>query len=191
MGKSKIVLIEDDKILSKVLYEELGEAGFEVFQAFDGEEGLALVNSKTPNLVLLDILMPKKNGFEVMEAMNASPATNAIPVIMLTMLGRDDDIKKGIQLGAKDYIVKSQHAVAEIIEKVKSFFDGQETQSTPTSTVTPASPEAPEAPSSPLQTPSPEPMEPIPPTPPIPPAQTPPAQSPPTPPASPSPTPSQ
>ncbi len=122
MSKLKIVLVEDDEILAKVLYEELLEADFDVFQAFDGEEGLNLAKSKKPDLVLLDLVLPKKPGFDVLEELKKSPVTHDIPVIVLTMLGRDDDIKKGLRLGANDYIVKSQHAVGEIVEKVKNFF---------------------------------------------------------------------
>jgi len=127
MAKLKIVLIEDDNILAKVIYEELEEAGFEVDLAYDGQEGLKLVRSKKPDLVLLDLILPQKHGFDVLEELKESPATSDIPVILLTMLGRDDDIKKGLKLGANDYIVKSQHAIAEIVEKVEKFF-GKETR---------------------------------------------------------------
>jgi DNA-binding response OmpR family regulator len=122
MNAQKIVLIEDDEILSKVLYSELTDGGFEVSQAFDGEAGLALVRSKQPDLVLLDCILPKKHGFVVLEELKKSPETKAIPVIMLTLLGEDEDIKKGLRLGANDYLVKSSHAVGEIVEKVKGFF---------------------------------------------------------------------
>ena len=123
MGKkTKIVLIEDDQVLAKVLYNELSHAGFDVSQAFDGEEGLELVKFKRPNLVLLDLVLPKKHGFEVLEELKKSPDTRAIPVIILTLLGEDDDIKKGLRLGADDYIVKSDHPIGEIIEKVRDFF---------------------------------------------------------------------
>jgi len=124
--KSKIVLIEDDEVLSKVLYEELTEANFEVWQAFDGEAGLALVKEKKPDLILLDLILPKMHGFEVLEALKGSPELSTIPVIILTMQARDEDIKKGLQLGANDYIVKSQHAVAEIVEKIKNFFASEQ-----------------------------------------------------------------
>ncbi|OGZ45792.1 MAG: hypothetical protein A3C84_03270 [Candidatus Ryanbacteria bacterium RIFCSPHIGHO2_02_FULL_48_12] len=122
MSAQKIVLVEDDEILSKVLYIEFTDAGFEVSQAFDGEVGLELVRSKRPDLVLLDVILPKKQGFAVLEELKKSPETKTIPVIMLTLLGEDEDIKKGLRLGADDYFVKSSHAVGEIIEKVKSFF---------------------------------------------------------------------
>ena len=122
MAKIKIVLVEDDQILSKVVYEELKEAGYDVDRAFDGEEGLKMIKSKKPNLVLLDIVLPKKSGFDVLKDLKASPITKDIPVIIFTMLGMDEDIKKGLKLGANDYIVKSQHAIAEIIEKINTFF---------------------------------------------------------------------
>lgn len=122
MSAQKIVLIEDDEILSKVLSTELEDAGFKMAQAFDGEAGLALVRSEQPDLVLLDLILPKKHGFVVLEELKKSPDTKAIPVIILTLLGEDEDIKKGLRLGADDYLVKSNHAIAEIVEKVKNFF---------------------------------------------------------------------
>ncbi len=122
MNTQKIVLVEDDEILSKVLCAELTDAGFEVSQAFDGEAGLEMTRSKHPDLVLLDLVLPKKHGFEVLEELKKSPETESIPVIILTLLGEDEDIKKGLRLGANDYLVKSSHAVGEIIEKIKNFF---------------------------------------------------------------------
>lgn len=122
MPKQKIVLVEDDETLSEVLYSELTEAGFDVTPAFDGNEGLKQVKEKKPNLVLLDIILPEKTGFEVLEELKKSPDTAKIPVIILSLLGEDEDIKKGLKLGADDYIVKSSHAIAEIVEKVKNFF---------------------------------------------------------------------
>ncbi|OWK27366.1 MAG: hypothetical protein US76_03995 [Parcubacteria group bacterium GW2011_GWA2_38_13b] len=122
MNKIKIIIVEDDEILARVLYAELTDAGFKVLQAFDGEAGLALARSEHPDLVLLDLILPKKYGFEVLEELKKSPDTKDIPVIILTLLGEDEDIKRGLELGANDYIVKSSHAVAEIIEKIKNFF---------------------------------------------------------------------
>lgn len=121
MLKQKIVLIEDDESLSEIIHTELSNAGFEVVRAFDGEEGLKRVKSECPNLVLLDILLPKKNGFEVLEELKKSPDTKSIPVVILTLLGEDEEIKKGLRLGATDYLVKSSHAVAEIVEKIKKI----------------------------------------------------------------------
>ena len=118
----KILIVEDDEILSKVLTEELHETGFDVHQAANGEEGLRAIREFHPDLVLLDILMPKMDGFALLQVVKNAAELKQIPVIMLTMLGSDEDIKKGLKMGAADYIVKSQHAVAEIVEKVKGFF---------------------------------------------------------------------
>ncbi len=122
MPKQKIVLVEDDETLAEVLMSELTEAGFKVFPAFDGNEGLKEVKAKKPDLVLLDLILPEKHGFEVLAELKKYPSTKTIPVIILSLLGDDEDIKKGLQLGADDYLVKSSHAVAEIVEKVKNFF---------------------------------------------------------------------
>jgi DNA-binding response OmpR family regulator len=122
MDKGKIILIEDDEILSRVLAEELQGRGFEVHTALDGEAGLTLAQSVKADLILLDVILPKKNGFDVLAALKKSPATMRMPVVLLTMLGSDEDIKRGLQLGATDYIVKSQHALEEIVEKAQSFF---------------------------------------------------------------------
>lgn len=122
----KIILIEDDEILAKVLSEELRDAGFEVATAFDGEAGLELIRSQHPDLVLLDLIMPKLNGFEVLATLKKSPETKDIPVIILTVVNADEDIMKGLQLGAHDFIIKSQHAVVEIVEKIKNFFSKEQ-----------------------------------------------------------------
>jgi DNA-binding response OmpR family regulator len=121
MDKKKILLVEDDAILAKTMYDELVEAGYEVDQAYDGEAGLRMVGEKKPDLVLLDILMPKKNGFEVLQSMKAAPETKDIPVIMLTALAADEDVETTM-LGASDYLVKSEYTPTQIVEKVKNFF---------------------------------------------------------------------
>ena len=107
MANTKIVIIEDDETLSEVLYGELGKAGFDVSRAFDGEEGIKLVQSEKPDLVLLDVLLPKKRGFEVLKELKARPsATSEIPVIMLSALGEMDSVVKCIEMGAADYLPK-------------------------------------------------------------------------------------
>jgi CheY-like chemotaxis protein len=121
--QTKLLLAEDDEILAKVITEELTEAGFTVTHVVTGSEAITAAQNGRPDLILCDVLMPEKTGFEALEELKASPVTKDIPVIMLTMLGSDEDIKKGFQLGANDYIVKSQHAVAEIVEKVQNFFE--------------------------------------------------------------------
>lgn len=121
MAKQKIVLIEDDETLSKVMHAELVEAGFEVTQAFDYEAGLVAVREQKPDLVLLDLLLPKKDGLKVLETLRKSPDTESVPVIIVSQLDLDESITKGMSLGAADYFVKSQHPVAELVEKVTAF----------------------------------------------------------------------
>ncbi|MBU1558071.1 response regulator, partial [Patescibacteria group bacterium] len=119
--KLKIILIEDDVILSRVIGEELGEAGFDVVFAFEGSEGLILSESQKPDLVLLDLMLPGMNGLDILKKFKKDPSVKNIPIIILTMLGNESDIKKGLELGAEDYIVKSQNAIGEIVDKVKDF----------------------------------------------------------------------
>ena len=121
MKKSKIVLIEDDEVLSIVMREELGRAGFNVSLAFDGEKGIRLVRSKKPNLVLLDLMLPKKSGFDVLKELKKDPKTKDIPVVILTVLSLDEDIQKALRAGASDYFVKSQHTALELVEMIKNF----------------------------------------------------------------------
>lgn len=120
--KGKIVLIEDDDILSKVLSGSLREEGYGVEQVFDGEESLKTVQNSAPDLILLDLLLPSMGGFDVLKSLKADLRTRDIPVFILTMLGRDEDVKKGLKLGAADYVVKSQHEVKEIVSIIDKFF---------------------------------------------------------------------
>lgn len=115
----KIALIEDDKILSKVLSDGLKEAGFEVSRAFDGEEGLALVVAEKPALVLLDILMPKMDGLTVAKRLKSNPETRGIPIIILTALEKREPVAEALESGVYEYLVKSDFKIEEIVAKVK------------------------------------------------------------------------
>lgn len=117
--KIKIVLVEDDQFLSKVLSLRLREEGFNVVTAFDGVEGVAVIKSEKPGLVLLDLLLPKKNGFEVLEEIKKDGSTKNIPVVILSNLGQQTDIDKGMQLGAVDYLVKANFGIKDIVAKIK------------------------------------------------------------------------
>lgn len=115
----KIVLIEDDNIVARILSEEFSKAGFEVAVAYDGEEGENMVKNQKPELIILDLVLPKKNGLEVLEALKKSPAVKKIPVIILSQLSDDENIKKGLLLGAADYIVKSHCSLSDVVKKIK------------------------------------------------------------------------
>ena len=124
MEKIKIVLIEDDQILSKVLNEELSDAGFEMTLAFDGEEGLAKIKSVKPDLVLLDIMLPRKDGLQVMRDLKVQPPQkNNGSIVVLTNLGQDAIIKECFNLGADGYLIKSALNPDEVLTEVKSYLE--------------------------------------------------------------------
>lgn len=115
----KLLIAEDERSIAKALQLKLSLSGFEVDIAVNGEEALDLMKEKKFDLVLLDIMMPKMDGFSVMEAMKKNK--NKTPVIILSNLSQEDDSKRAQELGAVDFFVKSNTPLAEIIEKVKKF----------------------------------------------------------------------
>lgn len=115
----KILIIEDEPILANVLEEKFSRESFDVEVIHTGEEALPRIKKFLPNLVLLDLLLPKKSGFEVLAEMKADPELKLIPVIILSNLGEAENLKKGLALGADDYLIKAQHPLKEVIEKVK------------------------------------------------------------------------
>lgn len=117
----KIVFIEDEPMLQKTAGETLRQEGFDVRSALDGEAGLALVKSFKPDLVLLDIVLPKKNGFEVLEEIKKDPDTKDIPVVVLTNLEGSADVEKVLESGAMTYMVKANYNLEEIVAKVKAI----------------------------------------------------------------------
>jgi DNA-binding response OmpR family regulator len=116
----KILIIEDDKFLRELIAKKLTEEGFVVEEAMDGEEGLRKSKEVKPNLVLLDLILPGIDGFEVLAKIKQDPETKSIPVIILSNLGQREDIERGIKLGAFDYLVKAHFTPGEIIEKVRN-----------------------------------------------------------------------
>lgn len=118
-NKYKILLAEDDKFISRAYTDGLGRAGFEVIVAADGVEAAKKLQETKPDLILLDLIMPEKNGFEFMAEIKMDKNLKKVPVIILSNLGQDSDIQKGKELGAIDYLVKSNLSLEEVIEKVK------------------------------------------------------------------------
>lgn len=115
----KIVFIEDERTLQKMLGEALVGAGFSVENASDGEAGLALVRQAMPNLVLLDLILPKMDGFTVLNELKKDEKTKDIPVMVLTNLETADDVEKVIALGATTYLVKANYDLPDIVAKVQ------------------------------------------------------------------------
>ena len=114
----KILLVEDEEILIDLLQKKLTQEGYEISIAKDGEEGLKTMSELKPDLILLDIIMPKMGGFEVMEEMAKSPELKKIPVIVISNSGQPVEIDKAQQLGAKDWLIKTEFDPQEVIEKV-------------------------------------------------------------------------
>ena len=120
--KYKIAIVEDDAMLLKYLSSSLkAEPNFEVFTATNGEEGEKMILDRKPDIVLLDIIMPKKNGFEVLEAVRKNPDMKNTPIVMLSNLGQGSDKDQAKKIGAADYWVKVDMEVKDIVEKVKNF----------------------------------------------------------------------
>lgn len=118
----KILIAEDEDILLNVLKDRFEAEGWEVSTARDGEETMEAIKKSRPDVVLLDLLMPKKDGFEVLKEVRSNPEYKNLPIIVvLSNLGSDEDIKKALALGANDYFVKTQHPMSEIVEKVKKY----------------------------------------------------------------------
>ena len=122
-GKTKILLIEDDPFLSSMYSTKFEMENFAVFAAEDGEKGLKMAFEEKPDIILLDILMPKMNGFEVLEKLKANQSTEAIPVILLTNLNQKDEIEKGMSLGANDYLIKAHFMPSEVVDKIKKVIN--------------------------------------------------------------------
>jgi two-component system alkaline phosphatase synthesis response regulator PhoP len=116
----KILFIEDESALQKTFGEFLTQEGYQVISALDGELGLNLAKEKKPDLILLDLILPKLNGFEVLKKIKEADETKEIPVIVLTNLENMRDIDKALELGATTYLVKANYSLQEIAEKIKN-----------------------------------------------------------------------
>lgn len=123
MTAPRILLAEDDRFLRKAAETMLKRHGFTVATAADGDEALRLARETPPDLLLLDLIMPKLQGFDVLQALKASPDTAGIPVIVLSNLGQDADIQLAREHGAVDYIVKSNIALDALVGRVRAFFE--------------------------------------------------------------------
>lgn len=114
-----VLLIEDEPTLQKTLGTALTQEGYDVKSATDGETGLHLARETKPDIILLDLILPKMDGFEVLEELKKSADTKDIPVIILTNLENTQDIEKALGLGATNYLVKANYDLKGVIEKVK------------------------------------------------------------------------
>lgn len=116
-----IAVVEDDKFLRELISQKLIKEGYEVFGAVDGEEGLQIVKSKKPDLILLDLILPGMDGFEVLENLKKDPETSPIPVIVLSNLDQKEDMEKIFKLGAADFLIKARSTPGEVVDKVREI----------------------------------------------------------------------
>ncbi len=116
----KILIVEDDEFLRQLVSQKLSSEGFAVSLAVDGPDGIEKTKSVMPDLILLDLLLPTIDGFEVLSKIKSDSATSSIPVIILSNLGQQEEIDRGLKLGAIDYLVKAQLTPEEIVAKVKT-----------------------------------------------------------------------
>ena len=114
-----VLLVEDDSFLANIYKTKFELEGFKVSVSNDGAVGLADAKKKKPDVILLDILLPKMDGFSVLGQLKKDAATKDIPVILLTNLGQKDDVEKGIELGAVDYLIKAHFKPSETVAKVR------------------------------------------------------------------------
>jgi len=121
---AKILIVEDDPLMSRMYQKIFKFEGYDVEMAANGEEGLEKVKSAKPTLILLDIMMPKMNGLEVLEKLKADPATKTIPVVVLTNLAGQSDAEKALSMGAIKYIIKSEYEPKQVANMVKEILAG-------------------------------------------------------------------
>ncbi len=120
----KILLVEDDEMLHGMYTQKFKNQGYEVVSAYNGAEGVELSEKEKPDLILLDVIMPKMDGFVALKKIRKNDVTAGIPVILLTNLGQEEDVKKGKELGANDYFIKANHTPQEVVDKVHSVLQG-------------------------------------------------------------------
>lgn len=117
----KILLVEDDTFLAGMYVTKLNLDGFQVELAADGEQGLERAQATKPDIILLDVILPRMSGFDVLKNIKSDATLKDVPVVMLTNLGQPEDVQKGLALGAVDYLVKAHFMPSEVVDKVKEI----------------------------------------------------------------------
>jgi len=118
--KTKILVVEDETFLVKIYSVKLKKEGYDVTLAMDGEEAVKLAAETKPDLILLDLILPKLNGFEALEQIRKNPSIKKTPVIVLSNLGQEEDIKRAESLGATDYLIKANFSIQDVVQKIKT-----------------------------------------------------------------------
>ena len=121
MSSKKVLIIEDEAAFSYALQAKLKVAGFEVLEALDGEAGLEILQTEKTQVIVLDLILPGMDGFEVLEKIKQDPELRGIPVVMLTNMSEKKGKQRGLDLGVKDYLAKTEYKLDEIIEKIREL----------------------------------------------------------------------
>ncbi len=121
MSPIKILIVEDEHFLSTILANRFKKEGFNTNQAFDGQEALDLLKKELPDVIILDLILPRKSGFEVMDNISKDPQLSRIPIVILSNLGQESDIEKAKTLGAREYYIKVRTSVDDFIEVIKKL----------------------------------------------------------------------
>ena len=124
-GNVKVLLIEDDRFLRELIAQKLEREKFQVMQAVDGEEGLRKLGEQKPNIVLLDLILPGLSGFDVLKKIKEDSANASMPVVILSNLGQREDVERGLNLGASDFLIKAHFTPQEIIVKIQGILAGK------------------------------------------------------------------
>jgi DNA-binding response OmpR family regulator len=120
-GSIKVLIVEDDPFLQSMYANKLESEGFKVYLAEDGKKGLRLAQIEKPMIILLDIILPEADGYEVLKTLKANVETKDIPVILLTNLSQRSDVEQGISLGAAAYLIKAHFMPSEVVAKIKEI----------------------------------------------------------------------
>lgn len=121
MSNHKILIVEDEYALQHSLSQAFKESGFQVFSATNGEEGVMMAKKDIPDLILLDLVLPRKDGLKVLEELKADSSTARIPVLILSNVGENYEIGRAMELGAQGYLVKTDYKLNEVVEKAKEL----------------------------------------------------------------------
>ena len=122
---AKVLVVDDEDSVREIYKREFTNNGLDVVTAADGEEGLLKAGEEIPDLILLDIMLPKMSGIDVLKALKENPLTKSIPTLLLTNLGEESIIKEGFELGADGYLLKVSYTPAQVVEESRKFITGK------------------------------------------------------------------
>jgi len=120
-SRGKVLIVEDDSFLSSLLKTRIKNDGYDAYLASDGDAAWEFLKKEKPDLIFLDVILPKKSGFDLLESLQSDPEVKNIPIIIISNLGQDADISRGKELGAVDYFVKARVSVDDLVKKIGEY----------------------------------------------------------------------